>query len=114
MTITESKLISRLKVPKTRQLRFNVLVNNYLPKAVRFSKEDSCLACVPALVIKTKGKGIRETFFDFEIVTLDTGKIGRCWGEMVLRLTKDETIEHYFPRKFKVDSDRVLKLIINK
>lgn len=111
MRLEESQFLRRLKVPKARKDRYNDFLGRFLPRLVRFSKEDSMQCTIPAIIVHTKGKGIRETFFDYELVTIDTGKIGKCWGDMAIHLSKDDSISHTYPRKFRIDRDHVLKLL---
>lgn len=104
----ELKLLKTLKVPKGREESFNCLKHweKYLK---HFTKEDSFKTRVQAVIIHTRGKGVRIGYHYHEVVFVDTGKIGSIWGEIAIRYEEGHEVR-YLPRKFRVDKERILKL----
>lgn len=71
----------------------------------RFNPNDSFKNRIPVVVIQTKGKGKRECLQNIINCFADSGRIGKCWGELYLY---DSLRTFGYPRKFKITGDRIL------
>ena len=74
----------------------------------RLTEEDSFKVGLPVVYVVTKGRGKREVLQEAHFIKGDTGRIGKCWGEIYLH---DEAGKVAIPRRFKTNSDRILKVI---
>lgn len=95
--------------PKRLETEKNILLKNlHNGWFERFTKEDSNKNWIPIIYLETKGKGQREYLQRIHYGFADTGKISDKNGEIYLHhLSKLNS----FPKRFRVDADRILKVI---
>lgn len=105
----ESQWIESLGISRKKKELGEKLLND-LKKGCfeRFDAKDSYRLRVPAILIKTKGKGKREYLDEVIVGVADVGAIGYYWGDIYFY---EPSRGYGQPRRFKPSSDRILKIV---